>query len=500
MALARIACVDLPALPLQLLLRHHPTWRSGPVVVVDTDRPQGIVAWANVHARRHRILPGMTFAAAQSLAAHLQAAVVPPQDIARCVEELHHALVQFSPHVEPALHEPGVFWIDPSGLIPLYGSLEEWAQGIHTALVGRGFQACVVVGFHRFRSYALARCGVGPGHRTGTFAWVLPNPHTESRWSAKVPLAQLGIDPQLRDQLAVLGVVSLGQFLRLPVSELRARFGETAARLHHAASDDWAPLQPRPLEDPVTGELQLEPPDADHTRLLFGLKGLLHRLLHPLAERSQALRLLHLELELDHAPRHHEYIEPARPTLDATMILELVRLRLAALSLPAAVAAVHLELEGVLTDSEQLALFRTRQRRDLEAAGRALARLRAALGPEAVTRARLKPAHLPEASFEWEPILEARFPHPAPNVQAPLCRRFFSRPIPLPPRPRHEPEAWLGRASPVARLHGPHRISGGWWVRTVERDYYYAETKNGEILWIYYDRPRRRWFLQGVVD
>src|SRR5690606_40496743 len=88
MALARIACVDLPALPLQLLLRHHPTWRSGPVVVVDTDRPQGIVAWANVHARRHRILPGMTFAAAQSLAAHLQAAVVPPQDIARCVEEL----------------------------------------------------------------------------------------------------------------------------------------------------------------------------------------------------------------------------------------------------------------------------------------------------------------------------------------------------------------------------------------------------------------------------
>ena len=126
------------------------------------------------------------------LAAHLQAAVVPPQDIARCVEELHHALVQFSPHVEPALHDPGVFWIDPSGLIPLYGSLEEWAQGIHTALVGRGFQACVVVGFHRFHSYALARCGVGPGHRTGTFAWVLPDPHTESRWSAKVPLAQLG--------------------------------------------------------------------------------------------------------------------------------------------------------------------------------------------------------------------------------------------------------------------------------------------------------------------
>jgi len=34
----------------------------------------------------------------------------------------------------------------------------------------------------------------------------------------------------------------------------------------------------------------------------------------------------------------------------------------------------------------------------------------------------------------------------------------------------------------------------------VERDYYYAETQHGEILWLFYDRPRRRWFLHGEVD
>ena len=28
----------------------------------------------------------------------------------------------------------------------------------------------------------------------------------------------------------------------------------------------------------------------------------------------------------------------------------------------------------------------------------------------------------------------------------------------------------------------------------------FAETQRGELLWVYYDRQRRRWFLQGVVD
>jgi len=503
MTASRTACVDVPALPLQLLLRQQPQWREQPVVVVKDDRPSGLVLWANAHARRLRVLPGMTYAAAQSLAAHLQAAVVPTPQVEACVDELHRHLGQFSPHVEPSARDPGVFWLDPSGLVPLYGSLEAWAAAIRTTLEAQTFRVSVVVGFHRYRSYALARSGFSTTHApvARSISWVLPDPHTESKWCSRVPLAQLHLEPDLREQLAVLGVHTMGQFLNLPAAELASRFGEAAARLHHIASDHWAPLQPRRLQDPVRGELQLEPPDADHHRLLFGLKGLLQRLLGELAKRSQALSLLHLRLALDHAPPHHEYIEPARPSLDVPLLLDLIRLRLDALSLPAAVEAAELELEGVAADHRQLTLFQTRQRRDLEAAARALARLRATLGPAAVTRARLRPAHLPEASFEWEPTLHVQFPQPESLTSPrPLCRRFFHRPVPLPPRPRHEPEAWLGSWGALQQLHGPHRISGGWWIRTVERDYYFAETQDDAMLWIYYDKPRRRWFLHGILD
>lgn len=494
----RVACVDIPELPLQLLLRREPTWRTRPVVVVKDDRPQGIILWANAHARTQRILPGMTFAAARSLAASLHAAVVPREDIEAAVSELHLRLSNVSPRVEPSLAEPGVFFVDPAGMVPLFGSLEHWAETIAIDLRGSGFVGSVVVGFHRYRSYALTRTAAARNQRA---AWVLPDPVTEARLSAQVPLSQLGIDPDLRDQLRVLGVRTLGAFLRLPPAELALRFGDTATRLHAIASDRWTPLQPRELADPITAQLQLEPPDDDHTRLLFGLKGTLHRSMDRLAERGEAMTVLHLRLILDHAGAHDEFIEPAEPTLDVAMLVDLVRLRLESLVLPAAVEEVIVRLEGIRASPEQLALFRTQRKRDLDAAARAMDRLRAMFGPESVTRAKLRPAHLPEASFTWEPIQRIDFPSPpAPPAVPPLCRRVLERPVPLPPRPRHEPEAWLGRRGAVARLDGPYRVSGGWWVRTVERDYYYAETQHGEVLWIFYDRPRRRWFLHGYVD
>ena len=54
----------------------------------------------------------------------------------------------------------------------------------------------------------------------------------------------------------------------------------------------------------------------------------------------------------------------------------------------------------------------------------------------------------------------------------------------------------------VTQMSGPYRIASGWWEgeRGHERDYHFVETRTGEVLWIFYDRVLRRWFVQGVVD
>ena len=43
-------------------------------------------------------------------------------------------------------------------------------------------------------------------------------------------------------------------------------------------------------------------------------------------------------------------------------------------------------------------------------------------------------------------------------------------------------------------------VSGGWWNREVHREYHYAVTSDGEVLWVYRDLARGRWFLADKVE
>ncbi|MHB8767075.1 MAG: DNA polymerase Y family protein [Deferrisomatales bacterium] len=498
----RTACVDVPELPLQLLVLRRPEWAGEPVAVVDRDRPQGVVRWAGEEARARGVRPGMRYAAALSLAAGLRAAEVPGAEVADGVGRIAERLRRFAPGVEPCRDEPGVFWLDAGGLGRLFGSARPWARGIRTELAALGLQSRVAVGFTRFGTYAAARAGLGDGlalfrGRAG-----------EDAAARGVELGRLGIDPRLRDRLERLGVRTVGQLLALPAAGLGERFGPAARRLHELASGQaWAPLRPEPEAEPLAARLDLDAPEADAERLLFGVKRLLDPLLETLAARRQALAGLELRLALDgpggRGGERVEALRPASPTLDGRQVLNLVHLRLERLDLGAGVTALGLKAEGAPAPAEQLTLFAARPRRDPAAAGRALARVRAELGDGAVVRAVLREGHLPEARFAWEPLERLGPAAPRRVAVRPLVRRIFDRPELLPPLGRSDPDGWLLRGEacgPVDEKLGPYVVSGGWWRKPVHREYHFARTRNGQLFWIYYDRARRRWFLQGEVE
>ncbi len=339
--------------------------------------------------------------------------------------------------------------------------------------------------------------------------------------AAEVPLRGLDLPRRRVSALANIQVDTLGDLLRLPAADLRSRFGAEIANLHVEASGArWDPIRPRLRREPIETSVVFDPAEEVHERLLFAMKSALPQLLDRLdsaGERARAL-LLHLDLRDEEALDLR--IEIATPTTDLLEIVDLLRLRLSALALAAPVSEIGLVIEGTRPSRPQIDLLAERERRDPHLAERALDRVRAAYGEAAVTRASLREAHLPEASFVWEPTRSIRQPHvaePAANLSESsscLVRRFFRRPAPRPTPPSEERfqeadgplrmPSLAGVMPPtcgsIRRLHGPQRISGGWWVRPVERDYYYAETTGDELLWIFYDRPRRRWFLHGVVD
>jgi protein ImuB len=507
----RVACLDLPAFPLQLVWRQQPDWRAHPVVVIERDRPHGEVLWACEHARASGIQIGQRYSHALALCPGLRARVVPTEQIAEATDELRTLLKQFSPGVEPG--EPGTFWLDGEGLDRMFPDTDgprgrAWGQAIARALAELGYRGAIVVGFSRFATYALAR--------TTRSVTVSVSDAEERAAASAVPLARLDLDPKLRDALARLGITRVGALVRLPAGGILERFGRDAHRLYQlAVGEGWDPLVPVAPPEAPDERVLLDDDEDSVESLVFVSKAPIDRLLARLAARGRALTALHLELSLKHAvgqvSLRADCIKPAAPTLDSRVVLRLVHLRLTGMPPVAPVNAVRVWAEDVAATREQLTLFARlldhRPRRDLRAADEAIARLRAELGDRAVVRAELRDSHIPEASFGWQQLLHLTPAAPRPGartLEPPLIRRVFAGPQQVASRtPSTRDDGWLLSGlehGAVLRIQGPYLLTGGWWAEPLHREYHFAELKHGDTMWVYFDRNQRHWFWQGGVE
>ncbi len=490
----RIACVDLPALPLQVLRRDHPEWEGLPVAVVARDEPHAPVTWASAAAQDLGVRVGMRYVAALAISRELRAAPVSSQRVADLRAEIVGALHRFTPRVEPDRTRIGVIWLDPEGMLSLFGSFERWAQGVAAEIAARRWVGSTVVGFARLPTWAIARGAsrsrASRGQASTTerasserSARVLSGVEEERMLAARVPLGCLDLPVELSEGLFVMGVRTLGELLAIPRSELSVRFGRDAARLHAELEGSWElPFEPEREEAPIEIEAEVDPPDDDEARLLFCMRGALHVLVSSLAERQLALAALHIELESERGLNltighvHRETLRPARACRDVVSVTELLRLRLAALvadgrlggapprarasrsgevranlgrspevqaDRPGRIQRIRLRAEGAPLDASQLALTgssaEARRGRDPDALARGIARLRAAFGNDAVTVPKLEDSWVPERSFRWEPV--ERMPTPESRAR--------SR-----PRPRTESHASSGRPESPGAGHG----------------------------------------------
>ena len=525
----RPGCANVPAFALQLLLVQRPEWAQRPVAVLDKDDPQGLLLTINEMAWQKGLRPGMRYGPALSLERSLRGSVVPAASIVAATGRLVEVFRTLSPNVDVADEEPGIFWLDGRGLGLLYASASAWGRAVHDAIVREGFEGVVVIGFTRFGVYAIARQHGSNAHGAATNRYVqrskpvvvLATAEEERRAVHAAALERLDVDAKLLETFERLGLRTVGDLLRLPPQGIRRRFGDEAWKLHERASGRaWDPLRPSAAEETFVASTLLDEPVTSSHILLFVVRRLLAPLLERLAAREQAAVALsialHTDLKRHTSPDAEEtvpksfdvHVRAAAPTLDEAVLLDLVRLRLETLVLPRGVMEIDLEVEAGAADREQLRLFAAATRRDLRAGERALARVRAEFGENSVVHAALREGHLPEAQFTWEPMTDLPAAQPRVVRVRPLVRRFYSSVVALPSMlPSRERDDWIEAAGGHGRIEamiGPYIVSGGWWLRQlhseVHREYHYARTESGELLWMYYDRRRRRWFLQGCVE
>ena len=476
--MSRPACVDVPALPLQLLLRRHPEWRERPAAVTSGDSAgrssksgaRDPIVWVNRRAVRQGVRPGMTPAAAAAVCPDLRIGRVLPAEIEAATSELAERLYRWSPVVESAtalrpslagFGAVGSFWLRASGLSTLFGPLPDWVASVRNDLAALGFRSSVAVGFSRFGAFAAARARFG--------ARIFEDPEEEREAAGQAPLVRFGLSDRTLTGLEQLGIRSLRDLLRLSGKGLGDRYGEEARQLHRLASGEIEVLAScvfRP-DPPLERRTRFDPPETESERLLFSVKRLLDEILDELRREGLAVLDLSYEMRREDGRVTAASVLPTAPSLDGLRLLSLLRLRLEADSRAARSAPESSALESSALESSALEssdgsagesaeespgvtafVLRARAglaasepqnrfafggsdpgtrgntiRRDRKQGAEALASIRAEFGEGSLVRIETREAHLPRARFRCEPI------SPAAALIAPLVAPLVAPPV-----------------------------------------------------------------------
>jgi protein ImuB len=530
-----------------------------------------------------------------------------PAEYAQAIEPVLELLAELSPTVEwsadpaggtaAARHEPTAryaVFLDGTGLVGLYGSEARLGRLIVRELWERtGHRARIGIADGRYAALLAALRGdLTPptplsGSGEGTICIVPAG--GDAQFLAPLPVLLLPLPPEARERLAALGARTLLDFSRLPANALRHRFGPegiTARML--AAGHDEGPLRPRVTPLQLHDTLELEWVETSLDRLLFLLKHLADRLSVRLGHHGLGCGRLRIIWLLDEAglSTGDEFLEPdadpgttppGPPAEDGTVV-SVVRL-----AEPAGSGASLLEhlrwhaegmkpdrfrdprtgqmrgVRGILVEAEelaqlggrQLALFpgedgRAAHPERLLAAERALARLQARWGEDAVQQAELVASRRPEHAFRWrETAIQTTLPsQPQPRArrttkESPASVRHGKLPLARPPGRSSLPplrageggevnSLWLtgqledvqvdrggrlpdgqrrhgtviqgGQVRRIEKAAGPWRLVERWAAEPIARDAYHVVLADGAACWLVHDRHTDRWQLLGTFD
>jgi protein ImuB len=365
---------------------------------------------------------------------------------ARLFEPVVAALEELTPRIE--VSGPGLVGFPTRGPSRFFGGddvlAERMRSEIEPVLARRG-EARIGIADGVFAARLAAR-----SRRARTGPLVLP-PGTTRTFLADLPIETLDL-PDLTGVLTRLGIRTLGALADLPVGDIVGRFGREGHLGHRLAQgeDDYPPDLRRPGTD-LAVTWQFEPPAERIESCAFVAKMLAEQLHDALLSEGLACIRVGIEVETEAGDTHlrlwrHEGALSAAAIADRTRWQLEAWLRNQTVSEGPGGGIERLLLipdEVVAATGRQLGFWGTRNER-AEDVTRAVARLQAMLGPEAV----LVPEHrggvgpgeriavLPAAAVdvaEERPATSADWvtePWPG-RIPAPAPARLFVDPVPV---------------------------------------------------------------------
>ncbi|WP_367278196.1 DNA polymerase Y family protein [uncultured Alsobacter sp.] len=485
---------------------------DAPLVVVGREHNALVLTAVDADAAAAGLAPGMPLATARAMVPGLAVAEADPAADAALMETVADWAERYTPFI--GLDAPDGLVLDIGGSAHLFGG----EAAMLDDLVGRcrraGLTARGAIAGSRAAAVALARFG-----RDGQGTIVAPG--GEAKAVAPLPVAALGLHPDLAGALVRLGLKRVMDLAVRPRGPLAARFGtDLLTRLDRALGRADEPLSPRRPLPACTAERRFAEPighEEDVRRSILALAADLGRILERRGEGARRLELVFFRT--DGALRRLT-VATGRPLRDPATVLRLYREALDSLADPVdpGFGFDVMRLSALATqrqDAEQTGLDARRQ--DDALLADLTDRLSARFGHRRVLALAAQDSHVPERASLAVPAQAGRAPgswadwtvpgeppvRPVRLVDPPERIEALAE-VPDGPPVRFR---WRRVVHAVRKAEGPERIAPEWWLApegTLTRDYFRVEDEAGRRFWLYReglwsretDAPR--WFLHGL--
>ncbi len=520
----RLGCLSIPDFQMRIFLLEHPEWKDEAVVLLDRDEANGRILALNGKAADLGLVPGLMFGPCLGIHRNLKAGVADEGRLFDWKARVEEILFRFSPSVEAAAFQDGLWWLDGKGLGKIFPSVRPWLEGIRNALVSLGLEGRLSAGSGRFSTWAAAW-----GSEDGEIR-IFPDERTEQSWFQKAPLSFFSLKADTRMLLQRLKILDVGELLKIPPSEIRRRLDkETAGMVELLLQDSRLPLQPQIAPEPVEWHFPLEEPTDAAGYLCYAANRLIGRCAERARQEGRQVRSMRFVFEGQKETREL-VIRPASPTRNETRLAGLFASRLDYLDLSEAVRGIRAQGYFCGAVTPQAVLFGSASCLNREAAHKALSFIQAERGAEAVQFARLRESPLPTRQFElrnWAGFPrrkragsdgcgrspkgpQASAESSSPIRSTPLghwqgrigCRSDVAgfnadanAPLSLVRRVSLEPGPLVSGVGILSRA----AYSGGWWNRLYDYELAWGESR-GRTCWLKGESGRSGWTLIGWLE
>jgi protein ImuB len=478
--------------------RRTTTLAAKPLVLYAPQHGRMVITAANPLAEELGIYEETVLADARAIVPSLQTIEEKPEQFAALIHQFAEWFIRYSPTV--ATDGVDGLIIDASGCAHLWGGEEKYVQEISHRLKALGYHTRIAMAGTIGTAWALAHFGNNQH--------IVSN-GDEAAALLHLPPQSLRIAQDVSERLHKLGLRQIHQFINMPRTVLRRRFGaDFITRLHQALGHEPEFIQPITITPPYQERLNCLEPIVTLTGIEIALRQLLESICNRLHQEQKGIRKAHFSCYRIDGKTVKIDIGTNRPSSDAIHLFKLFEIKLGTIEPALGIELFVLEASKVDDHTPaQEKIWNTSGDLTDNNIALLLDRLANKIGEHKIHRYLPDAHYWPERSVKKAVSLDEQ-PTTHWNHTKTRPVKILSPPEPITvtaPVPDYPPMLfrYKNKIHKIIRADGPERIEQEWWLQQGQhRDYYYVEDEEGHRYWLFrlghYEESKPvGWFLHG---